>query len=81
LDFVTLPRPEHGQLACVSQSDNLMTSETRKFPDDRTAPKRRKKLSDAEIKELELAGGVEGGMEAGSGSPKQGDGKRDDPPD
>jgi hypothetical protein len=58
-----------------------MTSGTRKFPDDRTAPKRRKKLSDAEIKELELAGGVEGGMEAGSGSPKQGDGKRDDPPD
>ena len=51
-----------------------------KFPDDRTAPKRRRTLTDAEIKALELAGGVEGGMEAGSGAPKSGKGERDDPP-
>ncbi|MGN6057253.1 MAG: hypothetical protein ACTHOI_01530 [Sphingomicrobium sp.] len=37
-----------------------------KFPDDKTAPERRKNLSEEEIKELELAGGVEGGMQAGS---------------
>ena len=37
-----------------------------KFPDDKTAPERRKNLTDEEIKELELAGGVEGGMQAGS---------------
>ena len=36
------------------------------FPDDRTAPERREDLSDEQIKELELAGGVEGGMQAGS---------------
>ncbi|HWI87929.1 MAG TPA: hypothetical protein VNS11_01615 [Sphingomicrobium sp.] len=37
-----------------------------KFPDDKTAPERRKNLTDEQIKELELAGGVEGGMQAGS---------------
>ena len=57
-----------------------MTSQTRKFPDDPTAGKRRKALTDADIKELELAGGVEGGMAAGSGSPERGEEKRDDPP-
>lgn len=35
-------------------------------PDDRTARERRKNLSDKQIEELELAGGVEGGMQAGS---------------
>jgi hypothetical protein len=33
---------------------------------DRTAPERRKNLTPEQIKELELAGGVEGGMQAGS---------------
>jgi hypothetical protein len=54
-----------------------------KFPDDKTAPERRKNLTDEQIKELELAGGVEGGMQAGSaGGPgsrqngKPGDGKK-----
>ena len=37
-----------------------------KFPDDKTASERRKNLTDQQIKELELAGGVEGGMQAGS---------------
>ena len=57
-----------------------MTSKGRNFPDDRTSAKRRKSLTDAEIKELNLAGGVEGGMAAGSGSPERGEEKRDDPP-
>jgi hypothetical protein len=33
---------------------------------DKTAPERRKKLSKKQIRDLELAGGVEGGMRAGS---------------
>ncbi|HZC37300.1 MAG TPA: hypothetical protein VE221_01350 [Sphingomicrobium sp.] len=33
---------------------------------DRTARERRKNLTSEQIKELELAGGVEGGMQAGS---------------
>jgi hypothetical protein len=36
------------------------------FPDDRTERQRRKGLNDEQIKELERAGGVEGGMQAGS---------------
>lgn len=36
------------------------------FPDDRTAPQRRKNLTEQQIKDLELAGGVEGGMQAGA---------------
>ncbi|HWJ38660.1 MAG TPA: hypothetical protein VNR86_07875 [Sphingomicrobium sp.] len=40
------------------------------FPDDKTAPERRKNLTEEEIRDLELAGGVEGGMQAGSGGPK-----------
>jgi hypothetical protein len=41
---------------------------------DKTAPERRKKLSKKQIRELELAGGVEGGMRAGSaGGPGQSD--------
>ena len=36
------------------------------FPNDKTAPQRRKNLTEQEIKDLELAGGVEGGMQAGS---------------
>lgn len=42
------------------------------FPDDKTARERRKHLSKQEIKDLELAGGVEGGMRAGSaGGPSE----------
>lgn len=34
--------------------------------DDPTEPERRKNLTDEQLRELELAGGVEGGMPAGS---------------
>ena len=59
-----------------------MTAKKSGFPDDKTEPERRKNLDDREIDELELAGGVEGGMQAGSaggpgekdvGSPRKGD--------
>lgn len=43
-----------------------MTGKNHKFPDDKTAPGRRKDLTDQQVKDLELAGGVEGGMPAGS---------------
>ena len=46
-----------------------MTSKTPAFPNDKTAAERRKGLSKQQIKDYELAGGVEGGMPAGSGSP------------
>ena len=36
------------------------------FPPDKTESERRKNLSRRDIKDLELAGGVEGGMQAGS---------------
>jgi hypothetical protein len=37
---------------------------------DRTARERRKDLTPEQIREMELAGGVEGGMPAGSGGPE-----------
>jgi hypothetical protein len=43
-----------------------MSARSPDFPDDRTGPERRKTLTEQEIKDLELAGGVEGGMRAGS---------------
>ena len=43
-----------------------MNDKNKASPDDRTEAERRKNLSDEEIEELELAGGVEGGMQAGS---------------
>jgi hypothetical protein len=43
-----------------------MAAKDPKFPDDKTSKERRKNLSNDEIKDLELAGGVEGGMQAGS---------------
>jgi hypothetical protein len=52
-----------------------MTSTDKPFPDDKTAPQRRKDLNE-QIKELELAGGVEGGMEAGSAGPSDGPSER-----
>lgn len=57
-----------------------MSEPTRDFPDDKTAPQRRKDLTDKELKDLKLAGGVEGGMQAGSGSPEQDNGRPGDEP-
>ena len=50
-----------------------MTAKTPQFGhDDKTAADRRDDLSEDEIKQLDLAGGVEGGMQAGSaGGPGQ----------
>ena len=36
------------------------------FPPDKTEAERRKNLTPRDVKDLELAGGVEGGMQAGS---------------
>jgi len=47
-----------------------MSGRRPKVPEDRTAAERRKGLTDKEIEQLELAGGVEGGMQAGSAGPK-----------
>lgn len=43
-----------------------MNKNRSKFPKDGTESERRKGLGDEAVKELELAGGVEGGMQAGS---------------
>lgn len=43
-----------------------MKAKSKRFPADRTEPERRKDLSEEQIQELEIAGGVEGGMQAGS---------------
>jgi hypothetical protein len=49
-----------------------MNAKNPEFPDDRTAGERRKNLSGRQLKQLELAGGVEGGMQAGSaGGPSE----------
>lgn len=51
-----------------------MNQEETDFPDDRTANERRKELTKEQVEELELAGGVEGGMAAGSaGGPSESD--------
>ncbi|MGN6059394.1 MAG: hypothetical protein ACTHOI_12525 [Sphingomicrobium sp.] len=51
-----------------------MTAKRSDFPADKTERERRKNLDDREIDELELAGGVEGGMQAGSaGGPGEND--------
>ncbi len=51
-----------------------MTSKKSEFPDDKTKTERRRNLSPKELKDLELAGGVEGGMQAGSaGGPSEKD--------
>ena len=54
------------------------------FPADKTEGERRKNLDDRQIHDLELAGGVEGGMPAGSaGGPGESDAHKssDDDPD
>ncbi|MGN6850322.1 MAG: hypothetical protein ACTHJK_12750 [Sphingomicrobium sp.] len=57
-----------------------MTGKKSDYPDDKTARERRKDLSAKEIEDLELAGGVEGGMQAGSaGGPAANGGKKDAP--
>lgn len=57
-----------------------MSGRSPDFPDDKTAPERRKNLSKEEIKDLKLAGGVEGGMQAGSaGGPGEDDKSAGDP--
>lgn len=43
-----------------------MNAKHPEFRDDLTEVERRKNLTEEQIKELELAGGVEGGMQAGS---------------
>jgi hypothetical protein len=52
------------------------------FPADKTAPQRRQDLTPPEVRDLELAGGAEGGMQAGSAGPSQSsndEGARHDP--
>ena len=50
------------------------------FPADKTEKERRKNLSKRQIEELELAGGVEGGMQAGSaGGPGERDSEKQPP--
>jgi hypothetical protein len=51
-----------------------MNHNNREAANDPTEDERRKNLSDEQIEELELAGGVEGGMRAGSaGGPSESD--------
>jgi hypothetical protein len=56
-----------------------MTDKKAGFPEDKTAHERRKNLTEEELKELELAGGVEGGMQAGSAGGPAADGGRTTP--
>ena len=51
-----------------------MTAKKSDFPRDKTESERRKNLHQSEVDELELAGGVDGGMQAGSAG---GPGERD----
>jgi hypothetical protein len=54
-----------------------MDDKQRTSAGDPTEEERRKNLSDKELKELELAGGVEGGLQAGSaGGPSGGQRKK-----
>lgn len=51
-----------------------MAEEKTGFPEDKTERERRKNLTAAQVEELDLAGGVEGGMQAGAaGGPGQAD--------
>lgn len=51
-----------------------MTAKKSDFHRDKTEDERRKNLDDRQIDDLELAGGVEGGMQAGSaGGPGESD--------
>jgi hypothetical protein len=57
---------QHGSFSRRNGWSKIMAAQDPKFPDDKTAAARRKNLTDEQIKELELAGGTEGGMQAGS---------------
>jgi hypothetical protein len=58
----------------AKQRNRAMTAKKSDFPRDKTVRERRKNLGDRDIDELELAGGVEGGMQAGSaGGPSESD--------
>ena len=56
-----------------------MDKKTRTSAGDPTENERRKNLSDREVDELELAGGVEGGMQAGSAGGPSGSGRKKPP--
>lgn len=56
-----------------------MTDKKTALPKDKTERERRKDLTDKEIKDLELAGGVEGGMQAGSAGGPAASGGRKEP--
>jgi hypothetical protein len=54
-----------------------MSRSKSEFPADKTEGERRKNLNGRDIKDLELAGGVEGGMQAGSaGGPGEPDSEK-----
>lgn len=55
-----------------------MKQEPHELPADKTAGERRKNLSKQQIEDLELAGGVEGGMQAGSAGGPSADESRSD---
>ena len=58
-----------------------MANKTSRSAGDPTEEERRKNLSEREVHDLELAGGVEGGMKAGSaGGPSGSDGKQESEP-
>jgi hypothetical protein len=50
-----------------------MSSAKSPFPDDQTAAERCKHLTEPEIEDLKLAGGIEGGMQAGEAGPRAAD--------
>jgi len=56
-----------------------MTDKKTGMPEDKTGRERRKHLREQEIRDLELAGGVEGGMQAGSAGGPAASGGRKEP--
>jgi hypothetical protein len=56
-----------------------MSDKKSALPEDKTGRERRKDLTDKEIEDLELAGGVEGGMQAGSAGGPAASGGRKEP--
>ena len=56
-----------------------MDDETTESAGDRTEQERRRNLNEGEVDDLELAGGVEGGMQAGSAGGPSGSGGKERP--